>query len=210
MATSTVSAHGSHGGHLGPSLPNNPTLDKAARELINIKPLGSQDWHGMCALHCQQTRTFISVEAMQQIGLPVEDGGQYKCEWMLNDGVERVGIFQAVSGLGADVAFGVNWLDDGPAPATAISIDTTPHSPRNPLAGLITAGHSSTPSRQLLIDGHPARSGSQDCGDIGHQKQRHQDAPISMGPYGGLVLWPFLGCLALGSFYLWQKTRATR
>ncbi|CAG9980896.1 unnamed protein product [Clonostachys byssicola] len=207
----TVLPHASHGGHpttVGPSLSNNPTitLDQATRKLISIKPPGSTDWHGVCALNCQQTDNFISVEAMRKMGLPVEASGQYKCDWMLNnDGVVRAGTFQAVSGLGVDVAFGVNCLDDYPAPATPISIFATPHSQSNiPLTGLNTTG-------QPSIDGHPARRESHDrYGNMRNQKQRYQDAPMFLGPYGGHMLWPILGCLALGGFYLWQKTRATR
>jgi hypothetical protein len=159
----------------------------------------------------QQTGNFIPVEMMLRNGLPVENGGQYEFVYKLDRRVERVGIFQAVSGLGADVAFGFDWLHDFPAPATAISIGITPYSAGNPLTGLIATGHRSRLSSQLLTDDHPARSGSQDgYGNTGHQKQRHQGAPYSIGPYGGLALLPILGCLTLGSFYLWQKTRAAR
>ncbi|CAI6066104.1 unnamed protein product [Clonostachys chloroleuca] len=220
IATNTpppVPPHASHGGHpttIGPGLSNDPTitLDQATRELISIQLLGSTEWHGMCALNCQQTRNFISVEAMRQIGFTVEHGGQYQCAWKGDDSVERVGIFQAVSGLGADVAFGVNWLDNRPAPATAISIDTTPHSRSNtPSTELNTTSLLSRPNNQPSIDDHPARPESQNgCGNTRDQKQKHEDAPISMGLYEGHVLWPIFGCLALGSFYLWQKTRAAR
>ncbi|CAH0045671.1 unnamed protein product [Clonostachys solani] len=192
----TVPPHTSHGGQpttIGPSQSNDPTiiLDQATRQFINIKPPGSTEWQGMCALNCQQTINFISVEAMRRRRLPVKNGGQYECAWEV-DGVTRIGIFKAVSHLGADVAFGVDWLDDCPTPATAVSIETTPHSPSNPLAGTdIATDQRSKPSGQLSTDDHAARPESQGgYGNTRHQKQKHQGAPRRQR---GHMRWLILG-----------------
>ncbi|VUC22951.1 unnamed protein product [Clonostachys rosea] len=111
-------------------------LDRSKRHLITIKPPGSKGGHGMCALRCQNTSNFISVEAMRKRRLHVQAGMAYKCVWTCSelDDVTRVGTFKAVSQLGADVAFGVNWLGDYPAPGTVIrmgtSLATCKYSPR--------------------------------------------------------------------------------